>query len=319
MFSTTERIAIPVAANFFHQFFQHFMKFSAVPFILLTSLGGSPLFAGAWTLSQGELRVKTSYFLQNTRERYASRVLFCGNRRCNNGERIPFFFDGEVESNALYFDAWFGLTDRIELQFQLPYFDIAFRDDVNPERPSTENVGDIRFGVRYRIPFEPIVTTIRVGAKAPTGFFNRDAEVVPVGDGQWDLELKADFGRSFWPAPLYANANIGYRIRFEPDTETSNLAPGNELTFGAEIGYSPLNNLLLKGGLSGFSGKAFVALFPESELRLQDSERRIIYATSGLIWNIRESLAFELSVRISLAGKNYPAGQIYGTGLSYTF
>lgn len=277
------------------------------------------LFAGAWTLNQGKLRVKTSFFLQNTSDRYASQILFCGNRRCNNGERIPYFFDGEVESNAIYIDVWYGLTDRIELQFQAPFFDIAFRDDVNPDRPSTQDIGDIRFGVRYRIPFDPVVTSIRIGAKAPTGFFNKDAEVVPVGDGQWDLELKADLGRSFWPVPLYANVNLGYRIRFEPDIETSNLAPGNELTFGAEMGYSLLDNLLLKTGLSGFSGEEFVALFPNSELQLQDSDRRIIYADSGIIWNIRESLAFELSVRISLAGKNYPAGQIYGTGVSYTF
>ncbi|NIV95390.1 hypothetical protein GWN42_22000, partial [candidate division KSB1 bacterium] len=155
-------------------------------YVILTGLtvlavGSMPaqLFAGAWTLPKRTFWVKSSIFIQRTEERYASSNLFCGDEQCENGERIPYFFNGEVESNATYFDFWYGLSDRIELQFQLPYFDISFRDDVNPNRPATSDIGDIRFGARYRLPFRPLVTTLRIGAKAPTGFFNKDAEVVP--------------------------------------------------------------------------------------------------------------------------------------------
>ncbi|MFQ5823848.1 MAG: hypothetical protein ACE5JB_07330 [bacterium] len=38
-------------------------------------------------------------------------------------------------------------------------------------------------GVRYRILSKPLVSTVRIGAKTPTGFFTKDSEVIPIGDG----------------------------------------------------------------------------------------------------------------------------------------
>ena len=296
---------------------KRYLHFSIIFLILIFSAEG--LFAGAWTLRKGRLWVKSAFLIQRTSERYASETIFCGDQLCRNGQRTPYFFNGRVESNATYLDIWYGLTDRFELQLQLPYFDIAFEDEVNPNRPSSQGLGDVRFGLRYRIPFKPIVTTFRIGAKAPTGFFNKDSEVVPIGEGQWDLEVSADFGRSFWPLPAYTNLSVGYRFRFEPDLQTTNLDPGDEFWFRAETGIKVGSTFEIKTLLEGFWGQEFTALFADSNLRINNSERRILYFRPGIGWMIFEPLEFEFSTLFSLSGKNYPAGNIYILGLAYTF
>ncbi len=190
---------------------------------------------------------------------------------------------------------------------------------MNPNRPATSDIGDIRFGARYRLPFRPLVTTLRIGAKAPTGFFNKDAEVVPIGDGQWDLEISGEIGKSLWPMPVYFNLEVGYKFRFEPDIETTNLDPGDEFTLRVESGFNITDNLLVKAALDGFWGQEFTAIFVDSKFNLEDSDRRIFYFEPGIFWNIWHTLAFEASMKTSLSGKNYPAGQIFGFGVSYIF
>ncbi len=277
------------------------------------------LYAGAWTLPRGTLWVKSALFIQRTSDRYASANLFCGDRPCRNGERTPYFFNGRVESTASYFDIWYGVTDRLELQFQIPYFHISFEDDVNPDRPSTQDIGDVRFGLRYRTPLRPIVATVRIGAKAPTGFFNKDSEVVPIGDGQWDLELSIELAKSFWPFRAYSNVEVGYRFRFEPDLETTNLVPGDEVFFLFETGYNVTERVVLIAGLSGFWGQEFVAKLQGGAFPLVNSERRILYVQPKVYWQAVANLGFEALVNVSLSGKNYPAGEIFGFGVSYAF
>ncbi|MFQ5640307.1 MAG: hypothetical protein ACE5IR_20190 [bacterium] len=290
-------------------------------FILVCTsfIAAHQLHAGAWTLKKRQLWVKSTFLVQQTSDRYASINIVCGDATCRNGQKTPYFFNGKIETSAIIFDLWYGLTDHIELRFQLPYYDIAFKDEVNPERPSTNDIGDIRFAARYRLPFDPIVTTLRIGAKAPTGFFNKDSEVVPIGDGQWDLEIGAEFGRSFWPIPAYANLMLQYRFRFEPDLETTNLDPGDELEFRAEAGVTVYKNIGVKALLEGFWGQEFTALSENSNFQLSNSERRILYFRPGIWGTFFKSLEYEFSVRFSLSGKNFPAGQIFMTGLSYTF
>ncbi len=284
--------------------------------IALTSSDG---YAGAWTLKKGQLWVKSSVFFQHTSERYATNFELCDGSACKNGERTPFFFNGKVKSNVAIFDAWYGVSDKLELQFQLPFFDIAFTDDIDPNRASSNEFGDVKFGMRYNILSRPLVATLNVAAKAPTGFFNKDAETVPVGDGQWDLHVQGQFARSLWPLPVYLNLDVGYRYRFDPDVSKTNLTPGDEITLRGEVGVNLRKQLLLKAAIDGLWGKEFTAIFVDSELLLNNSERRILYFEPGLYWQALPQLALEASVGISLAGKNYPAGQVYGLGLSYTF
>ena len=273
--------------------------------------------AGAWTLKRGNLWVKSSFFYQKTDERFYSRNQPCPLRNCEKGQRVPFPFNGESRVTAIYFDINYGLLDWLELDVQIPYFDIAFTDDSNPFRDNTTSVGDIRFGARFRWLTNPVVSTLKIQAKAPTGLFNKDSEFVPIGDGQWDLEIQGQFGRSLWPLPFYVNLDIGYRFRFEPNVETTDLDPGDEFTLRAEAGYNITQHLLLKAAIDGFWGDEFTNI--TTQLRFRDSGRNILYFEPGIYWQIYPPLAVEASTKISLSGKNYPAGVIYSGGVSYTF
>lgn len=273
-------------------------------------------YAGAWTLKRGQLLVKTSLLYQKTTDRYYSRNTPCpaGHNCTSSGQRVPFPFDGESKVTAVYLDLDYGLTDRLQLGVQIPYFDIEFEDLANPDRPKSTDIGDIRFGAKYRFFTNPIVSTIGIAAKAPTGFFNKDAEVVPVGDGQWDLEFTGQFGRSLWPVRGYVNLDIGYRLRFTPDIETSTLDPGNEFFFRGEGGYSVSKILLLKVVLSGLYGGKFLS----EDLTILDSQREVLFLEPGIYLSITDNLAFESSVQFSLSGKNYTAGEVFNVGLSYS-
>jgi hypothetical protein len=285
--------------------------------IFSTALAARELTAGAWTLKKGQLWLKSSLFYQKTDERYFSRNTPCpGGHDCTeSGQRVPFPFGGESRFTAIFWDLNYGLTDRLELKLQVPFFDIAFSDLANPDRPTTSDIGDLRFGLKYRVLAKPLVASFRIQAKAPTGFFNKEAEVVPVGDGQWDLEFWGQFAKSLWPLAGYLNLDLGYRIRFEPSESTSSKKPGNEFFFRGEGGHNVLKTLLIKLAVEGFSSTRF----REGDLTILDSERRVLYLEPGVYWLVAGPLAFEASIRLSVSGKNVPAGQIYNTGLSYTF
>ncbi|MFQ5675490.1 MAG: transporter [bacterium] len=275
------------------------------------------LYAGAWTLKKGQLWAKSSFFYQKTTKRYYSRNILCPlEHECHSsGQKVPFPFDGESRFSALYLDLGYGVTDRLELRVQIPYFDIEFTDLSNPLRPNSTGVGDVRFGFGYNFLSNPIVSTLQIRAKAPTGFFNKESEVVPIGDGQWDLEFMGQFGKSLWPIAGYLNVDVGYRLRFAPDVETTTIEPGNEFFFRGEAGYSVLKNLLFKVALFGTYGEKII----QESLTIPDSQREILFFEPGVFLTIRKNIALESSVMFSLAGKNFPAGQVFNFGLSYTF
>ncbi len=279
-------------------------------------LSTANLFAGAWTLKRGQVWAKTSLLYQKTSERYYSANTPCPiGTNCSRGDRVDFPFDGESRITAIYLDLGYGLLDRLQLNLQVPFFDISFTDLANPSRPSSTDVGDVRFFAQYRFLTTPVVAALKVGAKAPTGFFNKDAEAVPVGDGQWDLELGASFGKSLWPTAASVNLDLGYRVRFAPDVEISDRDPGDEFHFRGEAGYTLWHNLSLRAAVSGLYGDRF----EQEGLVIGDSEREVLFFEPGISWTTPQGLLFEASVPFTLSGKNYPAGAVLNLGISYTF
>ncbi len=83
-----------------------------------------------------------------------------------------------------------------------------------------------------------------------------DVTIVPLGEGQWDLEIFGEIGHSFWPAPVYAELWLGYRERLANTTTFKD--PGAEYVFLAESGVNPSSRTLLKATLDGFAGRNWV-------------------------------------------------------------
>lgn len=283
------------------------MGLHAVASLLILSAAGEAV-AGAWTLGRGRVWTKLSYYTYSATERFAGADCFS----CRPGDRVPYNFNGEAGSTAIFFDLWWGLTNRLDLQTQASYYPSVSFDDAIDDRNSN-GIGDVRFGAKFRVLDGPVVTSVKVLAKAPLGGFPIDAELVPVGEGQWDFDFVAQFGHSFYPLPAYANINIGYRLRAR-NTDTD-IKPGNEGLFQAEFGYGVTHWLMLKGFLDVTRG----GRNKFGDLVIRDSQRRITYLSPVLLIFPDKNTIIEASFLYPVAGRNFPAGTVFSIGVARTF
>ncbi len=271
-------------------------------FALVLSLGVGwtvPLHA-QWTRGQpGKLWVKTAFFLQKTDERFAE-----------SGERTQWLDMGESDARALYTDVIVGIHPNVDLWVQIPFFDLRFNRDFDPRR--TTGFGDIRGWVRWKVAdlFDGSTpVAVRVGAKAPVGSSPLDAEIIPVGDGQWDVEGFGEIGHSFWPFPAYAELWVGYRARFANNEKLKD--PGGEYVFLAEAGVNPTPGTLLKATVDGFWGRNWIV-----ERITTGTKRRILQLQFGGGVQFPRPLWMEVAVRVPASGRNFPAGPQFVFALS---
>ncbi len=256
--------------------------------------------AAQWTRGEpGGLWVKTAAFWQKTDERFDE-----------SSRRQEWFGSGESDARALFTDVIVGVHKRVDIWLQIPFFDLRFDNAADSLR--TVGFGDIRAWVRWNVVSlgngsTPI--SLRVGAKAPIGSSPLDAQIIPVGDGQWDFETFAEIGHSFWPIPAYAEVWFGYRFRAE-DTEKKK-DPGGEWVFLTEAGVNPTPRTLVKVTLDGFVGRNWVVENVETA-----TKRRIVTLQLGGGFEIKKPVWTELGVRLPLSGRNFPAGPQYVIGLS---
>ena len=273
--------------------------------------------AGAWTTPQGKLWVKASWFRQTTHEWYigsAQPVLLPDNTLGERpaGSRQPYRFEGMYESSAVFLEGYYGLTDAVDVGLQVPWFDQSFDDDTRVDPPSESGFSDLRVYARWRLFARPFLLTLKTGVKIPTGEFKNVDGLIPVGEGQWDYDFVVQAGRSFWPLPAYANVDIGYRVRTE--NEEILRDPGDEWLVNAEVGYNPLPSVLLALKLEGLYGKAGSSF----GFRDESLTKRITYLAPSVSYRLGGDTAFEAALRISVGGRNFPAGHQLTIGLSTT-
>jgi hypothetical protein len=259
--------------------------------------------AAQWAQGRaGRVWAKTAVFLQKTDEQFST-----------VGERQAWLGDGESDARAVFTDIIVGLHPQVDLWVQIPYFDLSF-DRPAIDELHTAGFGDIRAWLRWQ--FASLLggstpVALRVGAKAPIGDSPLDAEVIPVGEGQWDLEVFAEIGHSFWPVRAYVELWLGYRARFA-NTE-SDIDPGGEYVYLAEAGVQPSQGSLLKVTVDGLVGRRFV-----QEGFRTNTKRRILTfqfagaVRTGPVWP-------EFGVRIPVSGQLFPAGPQFVFAVSTQF
>lgn len=247
--------------------------------------------AGQWTQgATGRVWWKTAFYSQVTDQRFDF-----------EGKQTEWLGNGKSNAKAVYTDVIIGLTGNLDFWLQVPFFNLQFTADaVDAE---SVGFGDVRGWLRWRVfnlfdGSTPV--SIRAGAKAPIGSSPLNAQVIPLGEGQWDVELFGEIGHSFWPFPAYAELWLGYRFRFE-NTENLN-DPGGEYTYLAEAGVTPGNRALFKVTLDGFEGRRLVS---EGFLTATSRNITILQFSGGYrlgpIWP-------EIGIRIPVRGQEVPAG-----------
>ena len=262
--------------------------------------------AGAWTLQRGQFWGKLTYFQQRTQEWYVGKGRFGA-----PGTRARYDFDGRYESRAVFVEGLYGVTDRLDLGLQVPYFDQSFANAAFAAPRTDTGLSDIRALAKLRLLAKPLVLALKAGVKIPTGGFKNEDGLIPVGEGQWDFDVVGQMGRSFWPLPLYGNLDLGYRVRTR--NEQIDRDPGDEWFLNAEMGYQLVRQLMLLGKCEVLrSNPAVVFGGIEAEIK------RITYLTPALLYAVGRRTTVEAAMRFSLNGRNFPAGRQLVLGLATT-
>ena len=281
-------------------------SFSRTIPILIAALGiAAPgvAFAGAWTLEKGQVWSKITGLYQATDEHFD-----------RDGE--PSGFPADYTSREVYLDVYYGVTKRFDLGVQFAAINRKFENFTSNRhremfgyRAKESGLGDIRVFGKVNLAHEPVVGTLMLGIKAPTGDFRAAPEAMSAGNGQWDVEVVAQIGKSFYPIPAYANIDLGYRLR--ETNETIHHNPDDELIYNLEVGASPVEMLNVALKLEGISGAG----------------RRVTYAIPTAIVSLPQGLALEAAARVSVLGRADPAlgapytffaGSTFLFGISYT-
>ena len=278
--------------------------------VVLTLLGAAfDVSAGAWTLQRGQFWSKITYFQQRTEEWYIGKGRFG-----TPGTRAPYDFKGQYESRAVFFEGLYGVTDRLDLGLQVPYFDQSFANAAFAAPRTDTGLSDVRVLAKLRLLAKPLVLALKTGVKMPTGEFKNEDGLIPVGEGQWDFDFIGQAGRSFWPLPLYSNIDLGYRVRTR--NEQIDRDPGDEWFLNAELGYQLVRQLMLLGKCEVLRSDPAIDFFGDFEI--ETGIKRITYLTPTLLYAVGQRTTVEAAVRFSLNGRNFPAGRQLVLGLATT-
>lgn len=279
------------------------MRVHAYRCIALLVLCVGDLSAGAWTLPKGVAWTKLSYFSQQTREWYSAHRQWVAGEIVDPGVRTRYNFEGRYDSHAAFFEAVYGASERLDIGVQIPYFAQRYADQTRDQSLSATGLGDVRATVKLRLVERPLVFAVQGGVKMPTGDFRNVDGLIPVGEGQWDVDVAFAAGRSFWPRALYANAEGGYRLR--RTNSQIDRDPGDEWFCSAEVGGRLAPRVRLMGKfelLHGGPAREFGGIVNRSQIK------RIRYAAAVVYLDISARTALEAGARFSLGGRNYPAG-----------
>lgn len=277
--------------------------------------------AGAWTLGKGHVWSKITYMSLSTNEHY--------DNDGNVGE-IP----ARYKSQQVYFDVYYGLNDRIDVGIKIPYISNEFVD-VSPEHPfygapdkKDSGIGDIRGVTKINLVNNAdLVGTLKLGFKAPMGEYREVPEALSITGGQWDFDVVAQLGRSFYPVPVYANVDLGYRLRGEyTDSNPSDAGgvdrtytPGAEFVFNAEAGYSPMGKLLVALKYESIIGSEYDTINnPPAGSQVETLNQSVAYLAPTVLVGLHPNVSLEAQARMTVSGSRYFAGSTYGVGLSFT-
>jgi hypothetical protein len=216
-------------------------------------------------------------------------------------ERRDFFADGHAVTSSVYLTAATGLIDGLDTWIQLPIHHLQF-DDAGGEREQT-GIGDLRLYLRADpslVGLSTLPVALRGGIKIPGAEFPVDAEVIPLTEGQVDLELFLEVGHSFHPAPFYAMGWVGHRWRMAKGNIRD---PGDEVLAYVAVGGDLGSLFVWKIAAEGMWGGTPIL----ERLPVENARRRMmqVFPTFGV--RVGPG-AIEFGGRVPFQGRNLPAG-----------
>lgn len=263
----------------------------------LVAASATVSFAGAWTAPKGAFYEKLSYNYYYAHEAFNANGSRSGTP--NNGK----FTDHDISN---YFE--YGLTNDLTAINSLTYKWLENEDTT--QRTKGYGIGDVDLGLRYKLlDHEKIgIVSTQLLFKVPGTYDKTDP--LPLGNGQFDTELRLLYGRSLYPLiPGYGNVEIGYRWRAEePSDELRYL-----IEFGADITKSIFGRVKLDGTYSIDNGKKQDSNGNPTATNNFDLGKLDV----ALGYKITPALGVEVSYRPDIYGQNTAAGANYSFALYY--
>lgn len=249
-----------------------------------------------WVVPQGSGWVDLAVYRQDTETRYDFA-----------GERERFFADGRAISVSTFITAAAGVVRGVDVWTQLALHDLRYNDEAGRRRST--GPGDLKLFVRAgpeALGLNTFPVALRAGIKLPAGDFDVDAEIIPLGEGQVDVELMIELGRSLHPRSLWTSGWVGHRSRFQ-NTETLRT-PGNEWFWfwngGGRVGATGWTV-----ALEGIHGDDWMI----EGLRISSARRRLVQGFITLDHPLGPGHV-KLGARRTLGGRNFPAGAALSLG-----
>lgn len=175
--------------------------FAALAFLSLVPVNG---WAQAWVPYKGEGSVAVLYQDLSIKDHFFGR-----------GQRVD---RGRIASDSLLVDVTYGLTDRLSVNFGVPF--IRARYSGTAPHPTAQDDGrvhagfqDVRFAMRYNLTRGPLVITPFVGTNVPTHGYEYFAHA-SLGPRVRELEVGAYVGRLLTPAlpNAFVQARYSYSL-----------------------------------------------------------------------------------------------------------
>ena len=266
---------------------------SALAFLLMLA---GVCHAGAWTLGQGKLY-----------DRLALNGYYADDQFDPSGHRVDFPANGtfsDINANN-YLE--YGLTDRVTLINSLYFKYIEKEDDAT--RTTTYGVGDIDLAAKIKLYDGHLGVISTQGlVKIPEAY--RRSDPLPLGNGQYDVELRLLYGRSLYPyVPGYCNFEAGYRWRFgAPSDEFKYL-----VEFGVDITKKLYGRVKLDGILSMDNGNHLDTGGNPTTTNNFDLGK----LDMALGYQFTPAWGMEVGYTPYLYGQNTAAGAMYTVALTY--
>lgn len=241
------------------------------------------------------------------------------------GNRWPIFGDtanfgsGDFGVTDVAVHGEYGITDWLtgvaSTQYKVAVRQGLYRPTGRDSTASASGLGDLWLSARFNLlsEEEPVVATVTVGWKLPTGSPLQD---IPLGTGVVDYEASVAVGTVF-PAfsaiPCYAQATGGYRLR---------NSASNEVKFLAEIGMHLTPALMFQGTIEGSYSTADFdpAIANPGNLELLQhykNDQSFTRWKLDLVYAASDDMDLHFGYEKYVAGRNIVAGSGLALGISW--
>lgn len=235
----------------------------------------------------------------------------------DDGTKTPV--DGKVRDNVFQLFADVGITDLLSVTAMVPFKSITTSNvmaggSMTTADPGNSGIGDIDVRFRYNVMQRggyAVSGILLLGL--PTGD-SENSNGLLLGDGETNVGFGVSVGKSFYPLPLYANAELVYDVRSKGFS--------NDVLYNLEFGYALLNGklfvILLFSGRESTSTKPTVVT-PASRFGLNTNNQEFTSLVPKIFYKLGNGWALSAGYATAVHGRNVAGGAVLSAGVSFEF